>query len=86
MKFQFPIPTVGPLRQQGGLQSRGLAGIDKVERRHGRIGGHAQGAPRAALLGDGQGRGSVGLLPAVVDLLVGAVAAYVGQELVEVLL
>ncbi len=85
-ELQFPVAAVGPFRQDGRLQSGHLAGIDEVERRHGRIGGHAQGAPRAALFGYGHGRGVFRLLPAVVYLLVGTVTSYFGQKAVEVLL
>ena len=85
-ELQFPIPAVGPFRQDGRLQARHLARVDEVERWHGRIGGHAQSAPCAALHGYGHGRGIFRLLPAVVYLLVGTVAPYFSQKVVEVLL
>ena len=84
--LQLPVTSVGPFRQQFWLQSRRFSRIDEIERRHGRIGCHAQGASRAALLGNVHGRGVVGIAPTIQNLLVGAVTADFGQKTVEVLL
>ena len=84
--LQLPVTSVGPFRQQFRFQTRWFPCIDEIERRHGRIGGHTQYAPRAALLGDFQGRGVVGIAPTVQNLLVGTVTAYFGQKTVKVLL
>ena len=85
-ELQLPVTPVGPFRQQFRLQPRRFSVIDEIKRRHGGVGCYAQGAPRAALLGNVHGRGVVGIAPAVQNLLVGTVAADFGQETVEVLL
>ena len=85
-EFQLPVAAVGPLCQQVDFQARWFAGVDKVEGRHGRIGGYAHGAPSAALLWNVHSRRIVGFLPAVEYFLIGAVAADFCQETVEVLL
>ena len=84
--LQLPVTPVGPFRQQFRLQTRRLSIINEIEWRHGRIGGYAQDASRAALLGNVHGLGVVGIAPAIQNLLVGAVTADFGQKTVEVLL
>ena len=85
-KLQLPVATVGPLAEQVYLQASGFAGTDETERRKSRVDGYVECATRAAPLRPSHRREVVGVTPSVNNLLVGAVAADICQETVEVLL